>query len=183
MKSSAPQLDTGTADSQECRRVLGTAAVPAGRHGRLDRVLTTTCAPELFAPTAPPELHGVSGCSERATCCCRYSAAAARLERCSPDVISADSILLLPGSGRAPTLPSWETRLPALRETGDSTAAPAFVAGDGLDTVAEEHTAGDGSGSVAGEHMTGDGLDSVAEEQGPQSRRQSGRVEVPGGCW
>ena len=80
----------------------------------------------------------------------------------------ANSILLLPGNGRAPTLSFWETRLPALRETGDSTAAPAFVAGDGLDSVAEEDVAGDG-------------LDSLVEEQAPQSRRQSGRVEAAGG--
>ena len=69
----------------------------------------------------------------------------------------AGSILLLPGGGR----------LPALRETGDSTAA--FVAGDGLDSVAEEQA-------------TGDGLDSVAEEQALQSRQQSGRLEAAGGC-
>ena len=132
-------------------------------------LFTTTCAQELPGLTWPSELHSTSGGSEVATCCCRYSAAAARLEGCSPDMSPVNSILLLPGGGRAPTRSSWEACLPALRETGDSTSAPAFVAGDGLDSVAEEQSAGDD-------------LDSVAEEQAPQSRRQSGRVEAAGGC-
>ena len=142
---------------------------PLSRYDRLDRVVTTT-SPELLAPTVPSARHSVSGRSELGTCCRRYAAAAARLERCSLEVMSADSILLLPGGGRAPTLSPCETRLPALRETGDSVAAPAFVVGDGLDSVAEEQTAGDG-------------LDTVAEEQAPQGRQLSGRVEAAGGCW